>query len=118
MSPTIMRLISFSSLVYSLAVATANPLGKLHLYVLSATTHPFKPVTPRSLHSESATPNFSYDELLKLQNEFWGKFRYPNNIKEAESINSTVFSEDVRMKTFFPRVSLTMDASITISTNS
>lgn len=26
---------------------------------------------------------------------FWTRFKYPNNVKEAESVNSTIFSEDV-----------------------
>ncbi|KAF2711903.1 hypothetical protein K504DRAFT_403394 [Pleomassaria siparia CBS 279.74] len=42
------------------------------------------------------TPDFGYDELLILQQGFWERFKYPNNLKEAESINSTMFSEDVQ----------------------
>ncbi|PSN58880.1 hypothetical protein BS50DRAFT_580384 [Corynespora cassiicola Philippines] len=44
----------------------------------------------------AAVPFFSYAQLLELQNEFWQRFTYPNNIQEAQSINSTIFSEDVQ----------------------
>jgi hypothetical protein len=102
-SPISMKLFSLSSLACSLAgiaaVATANPLGTLPLPSDSghdALTY----LVPRlPANSDSATPNFSYDELLELQKHFWGKFQYPNNIKEAESINSSVFSENVRTST-------------------
>jgi hypothetical protein len=43
------------------------------------------------------TPDLGYDELWRLQNDFYEKWRTPNNVKEATSINSTVFSEDVKL---------------------
>ncbi|KAJ4299836.1 hypothetical protein N0V90_005082 [Kalmusia sp. IMI 367209] len=46
--------------------------------------------------ASTVQPNFGYSELLKLQKQFYNRFLYPNNLKEAESINSTVFSEDVQ----------------------
>ncbi|PSN58751.1 hypothetical protein BS50DRAFT_682642 [Corynespora cassiicola Philippines] len=44
----------------------------------------------------TTAPTFSYAQLFELQNEFWRRFTYPNNVKEAQSINSTIFSEDVQ----------------------
>ncbi|PSN65320.1 hypothetical protein BS50DRAFT_589739 [Corynespora cassiicola Philippines] len=41
------------------------------------------------------TPNLGYDQLWKLQHHFYRKFIYPNNVEEAASINSTIFSENV-----------------------
>ncbi|KAF2800302.1 hypothetical protein K505DRAFT_264204 [Melanomma pulvis-pyrius CBS 109.77] len=73
-----MKLLSLTSVSCALAIATATPL-----------------VSSRDVKS-AQTPNLGYDELLSLQHQFWNKFKYPNNIKEAESINSTVFSEDVQ----------------------
>ncbi|KAF2638785.1 hypothetical protein P280DRAFT_470831 [Massarina eburnea CBS 473.64] len=49
-----------------------------------------------SARDESDPPNLGYKELFKLQNAFYEKFLYPNNVKEAESINSTVFSENIQ----------------------
>ncbi|KAF2119582.1 hypothetical protein BDV96DRAFT_596288 [Lophiotrema nucula] len=42
-----------------------------------------------------ATHNFTYEKLWDLQNHFYQRFVYPNNIAEAANINSTIFSEDV-----------------------
>ncbi|KAF1955000.1 hypothetical protein CC80DRAFT_110428 [Byssothecium circinans] len=44
----------------------------------------------------TSTPNFGYEELYRLQHAFYEKFIFPNNIAEAQSINSTVFSENVQ----------------------
>jgi hypothetical protein len=41
------------------------------------------------------TPDLGYKKLLQLQKMFWTRFQYPNNIKEAQSVNSTIFSENV-----------------------
>lgn len=41
------------------------------------------------------TPDLGYKELWRLQNEFYEKWITPNNVKEAESINSSVFSDNV-----------------------
>ncbi|KAF2729311.1 hypothetical protein EJ04DRAFT_447514 [Polyplosphaeria fusca] len=53
-------------------------------------------VNPRQAASGQSTPNLGYDKLLELQKMFWNRFEYPNNIKEAEAINSTIFSDDVQ----------------------
>lgn len=41
------------------------------------------------------TPDLGYDELWGLQNDFYERWITPNNQKEAESINSTIFSDSV-----------------------
>lgn len=43
-----------------------------------------------------SAPNIGYHELLRLQEKFWNLFAYPNNVKEAMSINSTIFAENVQ----------------------
>ena len=54
-------------------------------------------VSARAAPNDSfASPNLGYSELYTLQAGFWDRFLYPNNIKERDSINSTIFSEDVR----------------------
>jgi hypothetical protein len=54
-------------------------------------------VSSRSTTADSTNaPNFGYEELYALQTGFYDRFLYPNNVKERDSINSTVFSEDVR----------------------
>lgn len=64
----------------------------------------FAPIGPRLIRpvssrqdttNVSSTPALGYDELWLLQNEFYERFMYPNNIKEARAINSTIFSDDV-----------------------
>ena len=40
-------------------------------------------------------PNFGYNDLYAMQQNFYDNFVYPNNIKQRNNINSTVFSEDV-----------------------
>lgn len=40
-------------------------------------------------------PSYTYDELWDLEVKFWEGFKYPANVQEAESINSTLFAEDV-----------------------
>ena len=42
------------------------------------------------------TPDLGYDELWRLQNDFYERWISPNNVKEAESINSTIFAENAR----------------------
>jgi hypothetical protein len=49
---------------------------------------------PGPLASADPTPDLGYDELWRLQNDFYGRWISPNNIKEAESINSTLFAEN------------------------
>ncbi|KAJ8107977.1 hypothetical protein OPT61_g8495 [Boeremia exigua] len=44
------------------------------------------------------TPDLGHDELWRLQHEFYDRWITPNNVKEAESINSTIFSDDVRLE--------------------
>jgi len=64
-------------------------------YINSNTVHASK--------RSSSQPSFEFAELLSLQRKFYDRFLYPNNIKEAESINSTVFSEDVRDQKSMPK---------------
>jgi hypothetical protein len=42
-----------------------------------------------------ASSDLSFKTLYSLNREFWDRFIYPNNVKEALSVNSTLFSEDV-----------------------
>jgi hypothetical protein len=39
--------------------------------------------------------DLSFKTLYGLNREFWDRFIYPHNVKEALSVNSTLFSEDV-----------------------
>src|ERR1700760_3078749 len=41
-------------------------------------------------------PHFTLDELYKLQIRFLDNFIYPTDVKQAESINSTLLAEDVQ----------------------
>ncbi|KAF2653470.1 hypothetical protein K491DRAFT_680450 [Lophiostoma macrostomum CBS 122681] len=61
--------------------------------ITAVSAHAIAPIAPRD---DTATPNFGYNELYELQTTFWQKFQYPNSLIEAQSINSTVFSEDVQ----------------------
>ncbi|ROW07798.1 hypothetical protein VMCG_03582 [Cytospora schulzeri] len=60
-----------------------------------------KGLTKRSCGSNStapsvdAVPNFTFDELYSLTTTFLDAYMYPNSTKQALSINSTLFSEDV-----------------------
>lgn len=38
---------------------------------------------------------YTYQELWELETKFWERFKYPANVGEAQSINSTLFAEDV-----------------------
>lgn len=49
-----------------------------------------------SLASADPTPDLGYDELWRLQNDFYKRWISPNNVKEVESINSTLFAENAR----------------------
>ncbi|KAF2261398.1 hypothetical protein CC78DRAFT_356917 [Lojkania enalia] len=51
--------------------------------------------TAAMAQSSAEQPNFGFNKLYELQQGFWEKFAYPNNVKEAESINSTIFAENV-----------------------
>ncbi|CAG5188960.1 uncharacterized protein ALTATR162_LOCUS12068 [Alternaria atra] len=42
------------------------------------------------------TPDLGYEELWRLQHEFYERWITPNNVKEAESINSTIFSDNIQ----------------------
>ncbi|KAH8819704.1 hypothetical protein F5884DRAFT_23627 [Xylogone sp. PMI_703] len=44
----------------------------------------------------SGLGNFTFDELWNLQVNFLNNYTYPNNVIQAESINSTLFAEDVK----------------------
>ncbi|KAF2465320.1 uncharacterized protein BDR25DRAFT_337065 [Lindgomyces ingoldianus] len=70
-------------------------LSILSIGVATVAAVPNAPVLPRASNSSNATPNFGYAKLYRLQEAFYEKFMYPNNAKEAASINSTAFSEDV-----------------------
>lgn len=41
-------------------------------------------------------PDFSYDQLYKLNVNFWNNFLYPADVAEAQAINSTIFATDVK----------------------
>jgi hypothetical protein len=49
----------------------------------------------KGTYAINQTPDFGYEKLYELQQGFWKRFMFPNNVKEAESINSTIFSDDV-----------------------
>lgn len=41
-------------------------------------------------------PNFTFDELYRLQTNFLDNFIYPANVEQAKSINSTLLAEDAQ----------------------
>lgn len=41
-------------------------------------------------------PNFTFDELLKLQTNFLDNFIYPANVEQAKAINSTLLAENAQ----------------------
>ncbi|KAH7108662.1 hypothetical protein B0J11DRAFT_586837 [Dendryphion nanum] len=68
-------------------------LAYLAIAALALTQHTAVAQDPTN---PSNAPNLGYYELLRLQKSFWTLFSYPNNVKEAESINSTIFAENVQ----------------------
>jgi hypothetical protein len=79
--------------------ATVRTVGMM-LTSPAASTPPYKCHPPRMCkghedQSPNPTPDLGYKKLLQLQKMFWTRFQYPNNIKEAQSVNSTIFSENV-----------------------
>ena len=48
-----------------------------------------------SLNQTSQTPNYTFDQLYNLTIAFMDQFMYPNNVKQAKMINSTILSEDI-----------------------
>jgi hypothetical protein len=49
----------------------------------------------RPQSTESCVPNFTFDEMWRLQNEFWTQFVYPNNVQQAKAINSSLLAPNV-----------------------
>lgn len=59
--------------------------------------------TPLITEKESHMPNLGFNKLYDLQLVFEDRFKYPNNVKEAESINSTIVVKGVsRARTIAP----------------
>lgn len=44
---------------------------------------------------QEIVPSYSFDQLFQMTDWFFQNFTYPNNVKQAQMINSTIFSEDV-----------------------
>ena len=42
-----------------------------------------------------ATPSFAYNVLWGLHKSFWDAFIYPNNVKQAQAVNSTLLAPNV-----------------------
>ncbi|KAK7190305.1 hypothetical protein DPSP01_006129 [Paraphaeosphaeria sporulosa] len=45
---------------------------------------------------DGSQPDLGYAELYKLTQQFYDTFQYPNNVKEAEKINSTIWAKNVQ----------------------
>lgn len=45
--------------------------------------------------ANTTAPNYTVDELWKLETTFWDNFLYPANVEQMEAINSTLFTPDV-----------------------
>lgn len=45
--------------------------------------------------SNGTAPNYTVEELWKLETTFWDNFLYPANVEQMEAINSTLFTQDV-----------------------
>ena len=45
--------------------------------------------------SNGTAPNYTVEELWKLETTFWDNFLYPANVEQMEAINSTLFTPDV-----------------------
>jgi hypothetical protein len=41
-------------------------------------------------------PSFTYNELYKLNVNFWENFLYPADVTQAKDVNSTIFAEGVK----------------------
>jgi hypothetical protein len=53
--------------------------------------------TAKGLHARGIQQQkFTYDELWELEVQLWDNFLYPANLKQAQTINSTIFTADVR----------------------
>ena len=46
--------------------------------------------------SSVAQPNLTFDQLWKFNKKFLDNFIYPADVKQAQAINSTIFSDDVQ----------------------
>jgi hypothetical protein len=46
--------------------------------------------------SKPSKPLYSFDQLWKLEKEFWDAFLYPANTKQTQGNQSTIFAADVR----------------------
>jgi hypothetical protein len=80
-----MRYISFVAAgLFAVTTAALPPVTHNHMDV--ALVHDLK---------INQTPSFSTAELYNLTTAFFDAFMAPNNLVEAEKINSTFFSEDV-----------------------
>jgi len=49
---------------------------------------------------DQGCPKFTYDDLWNLEVAFWEKFKYPANLEEAKSVNSTFFADNVSQNSF------------------
>ena len=54
---------------------------------LASTRHDYGTVNER--------PNFSFDELWTLHDQFYTAFMYPNNVAQAKAINSTLLAPNI-----------------------
>lgn len=45
--------------------------------------------------ADANAPNYTVDELWKLETTFWDNFLYPANVEQMEAINSTLFTPNV-----------------------
>ncbi|ORY06390.1 hypothetical protein BCR34DRAFT_666629 [Clohesyomyces aquaticus] len=68
-------------------------LSILSLVVATAVAAPQPAALRRDVNEPP--PNLGFAKLYQLQEGFWERFMYPNNVKEAESVNSTMFSDNV-----------------------
>ncbi|KAL7658776.1 hypothetical protein ACMYSQ_001725 [Aspergillus niger] len=60
---------------------------------------------PQVLGKSNVTaPNYTVEELWKLETIFWDNFLYPANVEQMEAINSTLFTQDVQGRVDITRV--------------
>ncbi|KAH6983753.1 hypothetical protein EDB80DRAFT_823981 [Ilyonectria destructans] len=70
--------------------------GHLHDVLVSGSTASRRRATDVASCGSQSCPKFTYNELWELESKFWDNFLYPANLKQAKTINSTFFAENVQ----------------------
>jgi hypothetical protein len=70
------------------------PLRAVVLITLFSCLFPFVASTTDTFN-KIPKPTFSFDQLWKLEKNFWDSFLYPTNLEQTQGNSSTIFAPDV-----------------------